>query len=211
MLSLHRPGNSLVHRLPAGAKLLLLLVVGTLTFWVDDLRVLAAGVLLVALGHAVARVPVQVAWRLMRGVLGMLALLVALQWLLSDARTAALVGLRVLLVVGLANLVTLTTSSTAIIAGVEFALRPLRPLGVNPERVGLLVSLVLRFIPVLGEQAQRVREAQSVRGARSTVTLLTALVIRTLRMADGLGEALEVRRVDAKSSPASLNAVQTNP
>ena len=127
--------------------------------------------------------------------LWMITLVVVIQGLLVSWTLAAEVGLRIMLVLTLANLLTLTTSTTALIDAFETGLSPLRRFGVRPERVGLMVSLVLRFIPVLLEQAAVVRQAQQARGVRDVRAFLVPLVIRTIRMADGLGDALEVRGV----------------
>lgn len=201
MLSLYQPGSSIVHRCPAGLKLLAMLVLGTAAFFITDLRVLGAGLAAVVLAYAVARVPVAAAWKLLRGVLVMLVLVVLIQGLLGDWPTAAQVGVRLLLVIGLANLITLTTTQTAIIDTVERIASPLRVFGVRPDRIGLLIALVFRFIPVIATEAARVREAHQARGVRPGFSYLAPLVIRTLRMADGLGEALEVRGVGDDEPP----------
>ncbi|WP_040438348.1 energy-coupling factor transporter transmembrane component T family protein [Aestuariimicrobium kwangyangense] len=206
MLSLHVPGHSLVHRLPAGAKLLTILVFGTFAFFVDSLVVLGSCVGVVAAAYLVARVPPARAWQLLRGVLAMVALIVLAQGFLGDWTTAAQVGLRVLAVVLLANLVTLTTAQTALVDAVVWAAGPLRRVGVDPDRIGLMIALVFRFIPVIAEEASKVREAHAARGVRPGlfglgVSYLAPLVIRTLRMADGLGEALEVRGVGTRPAP----------
>ncbi|MGJ6981303.1 energy-coupling factor transporter transmembrane component T family protein [Aestuariimicrobium soli] len=211
MLSLYSPGTSVVHRWPAGVKLAMVMVVGTLSFFVHDWRWLAGFVAVVLAGYAVARVPWSRAWRLLRGVLVMLVLVVVAQGFLGDWGTAAEVGLRLLGVVALANLVTLTTTQTAIIDAVVWVARPLRRLGVDPDQLGLLIALVLRFIPVIADEAARVREAQAARGVpprgmRAAFGWISPLVIRTLRMADGLGEALEARISSTRISSAEGTA-----
>lgn len=195
MFSLYSPGHSIVHRLPAGVKLLAILLAGTASFLVHDWRVLLATVLVVAAAYLVAKVPWSRVWRLLRGVLAMVALVVVAQGFLGDWPTALEVGLRLIAVITLANLVTLTTPQTAVIDAVVRVASPLRRFGVDPDRIGLLIALVLRFIPVIADEAARVREAHAARGVKAGFGWIAPLVIRTLRMADGLGEALEVRGV----------------
>jgi len=198
VLSLYHHADSPVHALPAGAKLLALVVTGTGLFFVRSIpwSALAFGVALAC--YAVARVPPGTAWRQFRPVLPFAVLIVAAQLVLTDWRTAVLVGERIVTLVLLANLVTLTTRTSAMIDAVEAALRPLRPLGVRPERIGLLVALTIRFIPVIKEQADQVRAAQRARGVERSFAYLTPLLVKTLRLADGLGEALDARGVGSE-------------
>ena len=70
----------------------------------------------------------------------------------------------------------------------------LRPLGVNPAKVSLALSLALRFIPVLAQITREVREAQRVRGLEnSVIALAIPLFVRTLRMSDDIADAIEAR------------------
>ncbi len=195
MIGLYQPGTSPLHRVPAGWKLIALCLMSTLALLVNSPWLLASGLLVALSGYLIARVDRGTVWRLIRPMLWMITLVVVIQGLLVSWTLAAEVGLRIMLVLTLANLLTLTTSTTALIDAFETGLSPLRRFGVRPERVGLMVSLVLRFIPVLLEQAAVVRQAQQARGVRDVRAFLVPLVIRTIRMADGLGDALEVRGV----------------
>ena len=193
MLSLYIPGTTLVHRAHAWVKLLILAVCGTAVMLIPSPIVLGCGVLVIAVLYAVARIPATVVWRMTRTILLFILVIAGFQWFFSSALVAALVGLRILFLVAAANLLTLTTSMSDLIATVETLLAPLSRFGLRPERVGLAIGLALRFIPSLVEQGALIREAQAARGVKSRFTYLVPLIIRTLRMADGVGEALEVR------------------
>ncbi|MFE5284666.1 energy-coupling factor transporter transmembrane component T family protein [Nocardia sp. NPDC056611] len=196
MLSLYHDARTPVHVVPAGVKLAGLAVAGTALFFVSSITVLT-GVLIVVLGlYALARIPWRTTGRQVLALLPFLGLIVIAQVVFTDARTAVLVGERLLTLVLLANLVTLTTRTSAMVDTIERALTPLRPLGVRPERVGLLVAMTIRFIPVIREQAELVRAAQRARGIERSTVFLVPLLIRTLRMADGVGEALDARGLD---------------
>ncbi|MDR2929821.1 MAG: energy-coupling factor transporter transmembrane protein EcfT [Propionibacteriaceae bacterium] len=193
MLTLYTPGNSLLHRCPAAAKLITLCLAATLIMILTDPIVLASGILVVAVGYGMARIPGRTMWRLSRTALVIVMVVAACQAFFTSVSPAIIVGLRILFLITAANLVTLTTRTADLITVVEAAARPLTRWGVHPDRIGVTVALAIRFIPVLGEQACRVREAQAARGVKAPFTLLVPLVIRTLRLADGVGEALEVR------------------
>ncbi len=200
-LYVHR--NSPLHRLPAGAKLVMLFAAGAGVFMVSNplwlLPVLGAvGGLFV-----VARVPVRAALRQLRPA----AILIAIIFLVHGAFTSwglgFLVVLRFAILLLLAVLVTFTTRVSEMIETLERALAPLAPLGVNPEKVSLSLSLALRFIPLLFDRFVEIREAQRARGLdRNIVALLMPLMVKTLKMADDLTEAIEARGYDPGRAPA---------
>jgi biotin transport system permease protein len=97
----------------------------------------------------------------------------------------------------LATLVTLTTRTTALVDTIVRACRPLRLVGVDPERVGLLLALGIRSVAVVVGLAGQVREAQVARGLSASPTAFAVpLVVRSLRHAEALGDALVARGVD---------------
>lgn len=197
LLMVHRPGTSLVHRVPAGAKLTLLAAVGVgLAIAGDWLwAALALGAALTLL--VVAGTPVRVLATTLRGlVLVMLALGAWLTWQAGWPRAAETVGDLVALVL-LAHLVTATTRVDDMLDTVERALRPLRRFGVRPDRVALAISLVLRAIPATAGLAQETADAARARGLeRDPRARLTPFVLRVVRDARVRGEALHARGVD---------------
>ncbi|MEQ3551227.1 energy-coupling factor transporter transmembrane component T [Pseudonocardia nematodicida] len=193
-LGLYEPGSSLVHRAPAGPSLLAVLVFASGTVAVADPWWLAAACGLVALGFAVARIP----WRRVRPLLRTLALLAVLvgglQWWLLGADRAAVIMLRLVAAIGAATLFTLTTRVDDLVSAVERGLGPLRRFGLDPERTGLLVGLTIQSVGTLAGIAGQVRAAAKARGAGGSVTAFAVpFMIRTLRHADALGEAMAAR------------------
>jgi biotin transport system permease protein len=206
-LALYVPRAGVVHRLPAGAKLLALAVLAVALFALPT-PAAAAGVLLgvLAVGLLVARLPVAVLARQARAVLWWLVLLLAVHALTTDLRTGAHVALRLLTLVLAAAVVTATTRVSEMVAVVERVCAPLRLVGVRPARIGLVVTLALRFIPVLVERADRIRAAQaarggSPRGVRALRTTVAALLVQVLQMAHDVSEALDARGADDDPPP----------
>jgi biotin transport system permease protein len=104
---------------------------------------------------------------------------------------------RLLALVLAAAVVTATTRVTALVAVVEWLAAPLRVFGVRPARIGLVIAMTLRFIPLVADQAARIREAQAARGAEGLrLTLAVPLLIQVLRLATTVGEALDARGAD---------------
>jgi biotin transport system permease protein len=76
-------------------------------------------------------------------------------------------------------------------------LAPLRRFGVNPERVGLVLAMTLRCIPLLSGLVSDVTEARKARGLGFSLRALAVpVVVGALRTADAMGEALAARGVD---------------
>ncbi|MCP9620104.1 energy-coupling factor transporter transmembrane protein EcfT [Nocardia otitidiscaviarum] len=193
MLSLYHDARTPVHAVPAGAKLIVLATTGTTLFFVTSPVWLAVALGVVLALYALARIPWRATGRQVLAIAPFLVLIAIAQLMFTGWVSAVLVSERILALVLLANLVTLTTRTSAMIDTIERALGPLRPVGVRPERVGLLVAMTIRFIPVIREQAELVRAAQRARGVERSTAFLVPLLIRTLRMADNLGEALDAR------------------
>jgi biotin transport system permease protein len=196
-LGLYLPGTSVVHRARAGHKLVLMLVVGAASVFLDELWQVGSALLLVALGYAVARIPLRTALSQLRPLVWVAGVAAVFHVVVSGwERAAVVIGVLATLVL-LAALVTLTTRTTAMVDAIVASCRPLRRLGVDPERVGLMLALGVRSVPVVVGLAEEVREAQLARGlTASPRAFAVPLIVRSLRHADALGEALVARGVE---------------
>ncbi len=197
MLSLYVPGGSFIHRAPAAVKLLILLIGSAALFMVSSIPVHAAELVLIAgLFHA-ARLPWRDTFRQLRTAMILLIPIFLFHVFITDWVLGLETVLRILVLLLLAVLVTLTTKPTEMIDVLEAAARPLRHIGVNPSKASMMLSMVIRFIPMMMREAQEILEAQRARGLdRNAIALLMPLLIKTLKMADDLSEAIEARGYD---------------
>jgi len=200
-LALYVPRVSPVHRTPAGWKLLALAGLSALVFAVPTLPVVGAALIAVLLIGVAARLPAGLLARQARAVLWWLVALFVLHALLTDVRTGTVTVLRLLTLVLAAAVVTATTRVTEMVAVVERVCAPLRWVGVRPARIGLVIAMALRFIPLISERADRIREAQaarggSVRGFRGLTTTVVPLLVQVLQLAHTVSEALDARGAD---------------
>ncbi|GAA1833110.1 energy-coupling factor transporter transmembrane component T family protein [Agromyces salentinus] len=196
MIGVLHPGTSLVHRTPALVKLALLAVVVTATAFIGSLAWLAATSALVVLLFAAARVPVRVALRQVVPILWVLAFAVPLQVLFGGWEAAAVMAVRLLIAVALAALYTLTTPVSATLDAMQVLLRPFRR-WIDADRVGLALALTIRCVPLLADLVREVMEARKARGAEgSLLALAVPVIVRALRTAEHLGEALTARGFD---------------
>ncbi|WP_341747100.1 energy-coupling factor transporter transmembrane component T [Dermatophilus congolensis] len=96
-----------------------------------------------------------------------------------------------------ASVVTATTRTAEMMDAVVVGVRPLRCVGVDADRVGLVFSLVLRSVFVVAGIVEEVEQARKARGLeRSFRALLVPVVVRTVRHGERMGEALVARGVD---------------
>lgn len=197
MIALYRPGSSILHRAPAGAKLIALLALSlTISLWPHTGRTLAAvGALVVGL-YAVALFPPTVLLRQLWLARWIVVLMVATQLIFLTPWDALVNTVRVVAIVVLAGLLTLTTRSDDLLAGLEAGLTPLTRFGVDARRVGLTLSLTISMLPVVADIAARVRDAQRARGVRLGYRAVLPILVLALRHADDVADALSARGAD---------------
>lgn len=197
VIGLYQAGDSVLHRTAAAWKLLgmLLAVIGVLLL--DAPWQLAVAAAIVIGGYALARIPVRVAWAQLWPMRWFIVLIAIFQVIFADWQRAVMISGSLLLTVAIAALVTLTTRVTAMLDVCQWLLRPLRRVGVDPDRVGLLLALTIRCIPLLVAIVHDVSEARKARGAGFSLRAMAApAVVRALRSADAMGDALIARGVD---------------
>ncbi|MBA2713510.1 MAG: energy-coupling factor transporter transmembrane protein EcfT [Rubrobacteraceae bacterium] len=215
------PVASPVHDLDPRAKIVATAVLVVGLFLVDS----TAGLLFVAAALAalvaLSRIPARAFLRLLRPVLLIVALTVTFQVLFSregatvfewgflevhsgGLRLGFFLALRILLLVGVAGLLTATTAPVALTDGIEDLLSPLKRVRFPAHEVAMMMTIALRFIPTLGEESEKIKGAQAARGAdfseggpmrraRSLVPVLVPLTVGAFRRADELAEAMESR------------------
>ncbi len=200
MIGLYSPGTSVLHRMPAGLKLLLLAVAVGTTFLLRRPWQIGIALVVVALLYAVSRIPVASALAQLRPLAWVLPFVAGFQLLFADWQQAVYAAGALLINVALAALVTLTTRVSTILDLCRAGLRPLRRFGVEPDRVGLLLALTIRCVPLVAgivTDVVQARKARGVTGLRNSALALAApAVVRALRTADALGDALRARGVD---------------
>ncbi|MGZ8410670.1 MAG: energy-coupling factor transporter transmembrane component T family protein [Hyphomicrobium sp.] len=202
-LALYIHGSSPLHRLAPSVKVALLIAAGIAVFLVGNPLWLMPVLLIVAGLYIVARIPLAVAARQLRPLGLLIGLIFLFHGMFTTWALGLLVVLRLAILVLLGMLVSFTTRVSDMIETIERGLAPLALLGVDPAKVSLALSLALRFIPLLYEQVQDIREAQRVRGLERNFTALAVpLLVRTLRMASDLTDAIEARGFEGSKSDA---------
>jgi len=197
VIALYLPGHSILHRTPAGVKLAALLVLAlTVSLWPHTAYSLAAvGVLVLGL-YALALFPPLVLLRQLWLAKWIVVIMVVTQLIFLTPWDALVNTVRVVAIVLLAGLLTLTTRSSDLLEALEAGLRPFARVGVDARRVGLTLSLAISMLPVIAGLAARVRDAQRARGVRLGFRAVVPILVLALRHADDVADALSARGAD---------------
>lgn len=197
-LGLYQPGNSVFHRLPAGAKLAGLLVLAVATVGISKIWWLPLiGCLFVLACYRFGGFSVGEAIKQVRPMAFILAFMMVANTIAFGWQQALGIVAMIVMLMASAALVTLTTRTSDLMAVVVKICRPLRRFGVDPDRVGLALTLGIRCVPLVAGLARGVREAQLARGnQKSWRAFAVPLLISAIRDAQRLGDALVARGVD---------------
>ena len=221
------PGKSFVHRLDPRLKILFLIVYIISIFLVEvgNFYGLAACAIVFILTAAFSGVPFKSLLRAVRGVLFLLLFMTVLNLFLYKGETplnkpffgweftvitkealiySAFLAVRLFLLVLGSTILTLTTTPVALTDGIESLLTPLKWLRFPVHELALIMSIALRFIPILTDETGRIMNAQKARGAdfetggpikriKAIIPVLIPLLVSAFRRADELGDAMDAR------------------
>lgn len=214
------PGDSYLHRLDPRTKLLAVLLYSVLIFIIRTPATfaVAAGFALVAV--LLSRLAPRFLWRGLRPILIFVVIAFVLNVLLTDGESwfklgpvtvtregvqlGWLMAARLVLLVLFSSLMTMTTTPIALTDGLERVLRPFKAVGLPAAELALMMTIALRFIPTLLDEAERIMKAQQARGARFQVggplaqvramlPVMVPLFVASFRRADELAVAMEAR------------------
>ncbi|MGB3245148.1 MAG: energy-coupling factor transporter transmembrane component T [Sulfitobacter sp.] len=195
MISLTSPVRTAAHGWPAGVKLGALCVATVALFAVTSFwwhLAFLAGVL--ALYAAPGRLFFTGGVGRLRMLWPFVVLVLAWHWLTDDVSKGAVIALRMITAVGLANLVTMTTSLSNMMGVVQWLAAPLRALGMNTRGIELAVALVVRFTPVLADKGQALTLSWRARAVkRPGWRILHPFMVLAIDDAEQVAEALRAR------------------
>lgn len=219
-LGQYYPGKSWVHRLDPRIKIIATLLFIIELFIVDNFIgfVIAGGVLAVVI--AVSKVPVGYIMRGLKPIILILVFTFALNMFMVDGtilwqwkflkiteeglRLAVFMAIRLILLLMGSSLLTLCTRPLALTDGIERLLSPFSRIGLPAHDIAMMMTIALRFIPTLLEEADKIIKAQQARGAdfesgnlmhrvKSLIPVLVPLFVSALRIAMDLAMAMEAR------------------
>ena len=133
--------------------------------------------------------------------------------------TASFVFVRIVNILFLSSLLTLTTKPMELNQGLESLLKPLRALKVNPSIFTMMIAIALRFIPTLINEANKILKAQASRGVdfkeaklkekiTQVVSLIVPMFVIAYRRAIDLSDAMEARGYDPDATRTSMEVLK---
>lgn len=214
------PAKSPVHSLDARIKLVCLAAYMILIFAVGKWLSYAVIAVFTAAAIVISKVPAKAVFKALRPVLWILVITAVINIFVMPGRpvaeflglrityegiiSAALISVRLILIVTAASLLTLTTPPLSLTDGLERLLRPLEKIKLPARDIAMMMTIAIRFIPTLGEELQKIKKAQSSRGAdfetgniakraKAMLPLFVPLFMNAFRRADALAEAMDAR------------------
>lgn len=220
-LGQYMPGNTVVHRLDPRAKILLTVVYIAMIFCVGSPIWYVIPLAYVLMSARLAGLTVKQLLKSVKPLRFLLILTFALnlffsagttvwlQWGIlkiteEGVMTAIHFSMRLVFLVVGTSILTLTTSPVALSDGIEMLLKPLKAIRFPAHELAMMMTIALRFIPTLIEEADKIMKAQMARGAdfesgnllkraKAMIPLLVPLFVSAFRRAGELAMAMEAR------------------
>jgi len=194
MISLYLSGQTWLHRIPAAVKLAGLALASIGLLFVKEWISLVPVVVLLALAYASLGRPGRQRLFGLRSLALLIAALGVFQGLVMDWNQAANTILRLLMMVMLADLITMTTPLQRLLEITSLLVAPLDRRGNMRRQLAFAVALMIRFVPLLAQQWQAQRWAYRARtGRRPKPFLLAVFLSQALRRTDQIAESIAAR------------------
>ena len=212
--------DSVIHRLDPRVKLATTVLFIISLFVFDGIAGYAVAAVFLTVVIKLSRVPFRFMVKGMRAIVFLLLITVVFNLFLTPGeplislwkltitregvRLAVFLAIRLCFLIIGSSVMTLTTTPNQLTDGMERMLRPLKKIKVPVHEVAMMMSIALRFIPILMEETDKIMKAQMARcadfesgnvikKAKSLVPLLVPLIISAFRRANDLAMAMEVR------------------
>ncbi len=214
------PVDSVLHRLDPRTKLFGTMAFIVSLFLADHILSYVVATVFLAVAIRMSRVPLSFMVRGLKAIVFLLLISVSFNLFLTDGeeifhiwilrvtkegvRMAGFMAVRLIYLVVGSSIMTLTTTPNQLTDGLEKSLGFLKKVKVPVHEIAMMMSIALRFIPILVEETDKIMKAQMARGAdfesggliqkaKSMVPLLVPLFISAFRRATDLAMAMEAR------------------
>ena len=222
-LGQYYPSDSIIHKLDGRTKILLATIFIVSIFFCKSLASFAFLLLFSFVIIALSKIPVKIVLRSLRAVVFILLFTFLINVFLTKGEseplfqfwriklyeeglwTALFIGIRILcLIMASSIFISFTTTPIQLTYAIESLLAPLKKIKVPVHDFAMMMSIVLRFIPALSEETEKIMTAQKARGAdftngsllqraRALIPVLIPLFVSAFRRSDELATAMECR------------------
>lgn len=230
------PGQSLIHRMDARAKLLLIFAFVFIVFFANNLfTYLVLGIFTITI-VTLTKLPIRFLVKGLKPVLWIILFTFVLHLFVTKEgellfqlgfisiyeeglKQGIFISLRFLYLILMTTILTLTTTPIEITDGMESLLGPFKKIGLPVHELALMMSISLRFIPTLMEETDKILKAQMARGVdftsgpikdrfKAVVPLLVPLFISAFKRAEELATAMEARGYKGGEGRTKLRQLQ---
>lgn len=219
-LGQYYPVDSVLHRMDPRTKLFGTMVFIISLFIANSISAYLVATLFLCVAIKVSRVPFKFMVRGLKAIIFLLLISVSFNLFLTQGevlfqlgflritkegvRIAGFMGIRLIYLVVGSSIMTLTTTPNELTDGLEKSLGFMKKVGAPIHEVSMMMSIALRFIPILVEETDKIMKAQMARGAdfesgnliqraKNMIPLLVPLFISAFRRATDLAMAMEAR------------------
>lgn len=215
------PADSLIHRLDPRVKIVCTLLFLVSLFVQNSFLGYVAATVFLAAVIKISKVPFKFIVKGLKAIVILLMFTVVMNLFLTKGgeelvhsgfihiyenglRTCVFMAIRLIYLILGSSLMTLTTTPNALTDGIEKLLHPLNKIHCPVHEVAMMMSIALRFIPILLEETDKIMKAQIARGAdmesgnlvqrtKAMVPILVPLFVSAFRRANDLAMAMEAR------------------
>ena len=215
------PAQSLVHRLDPRVKIICTLIFLVSLFVQNSLLGYAVATIFLMIVIKASQVPLKFMLKGLKAIVILLLFTVVMNLFLTKGgetlvhfwiftiteqglRVSVFMAIRLIYLIVGSSLMTLTTTPNSLTDGIESVLKPLNKINVPVHEIAMMMSIALRFIPILLEETDKIMKAQIARGAdlesgniiqktKAMVPILVPLFVSAFRRANDLAMAMEAR------------------
>lgn len=228
------PFDTFMHRLDPRVKLIGVFAYIITIFFVDDfISFIPFAILLISMLYT-AKIPIKSVFKSLRPLLFIIIITAIINLFTAPGNTLVSFGkltitdqgvyrtiftiIRLVLIILTTSMLTYTTSPMELTDGLEKLFSPLKRFGFPAGELAMMISISLRFIPTLFDEANKIRMAQMARGAdfesgnifnraKAMIPLLVPLFINSFKRSDELATAMEARMYRIGEDRTKLNEI----
>jgi energy-coupling factor transport system permease protein len=233
------PKDSIIHRLDPRFKLIITVIYIAMLFATDTFQGLAVGTIFAWVVWLMTKIPVKLMWKSLKPIMPIVLITAVLNLFIIDGETVLwswgvlkitddglhecifnLVRI-VMLIVG-SSILTYTTSPVSLTDAIERLFSPLKKFNVPVHELAMMMTIALRFIPLLIDETDKIISAQKSRGASfetgtlkerasAIIPVLIPLFVSAFRRSEELALAMECRCYHGGEGRTRLKQLKANP
>lgn len=221
LLGRYLQGDSFIHRLDPRTKFLATFLFIIIVFLANNWLTYFILAIFTMLALLASKIPMSFFWNGVKPLLWVILFTVVLQMVFTTGGevyvewyfikitsygviNAIFIFLRFMFIIFISTLMTLTTPPLQIADAMESIMKPLGKIGVPVHEIALMLSIALRFVPTLMDEAQKIMNAQRARGVdfgegnlfeqmKAIIPILIPLFVSSFNRAEDLATAMEAR------------------